>query len=194
MPRTEKQFQSIREKTKARILSTALELFAHKGFKGTTISDIAKAAGISKGLAYNYFSSKQDLMKSVLNLLVVEIEQLFGATQNISDPYEKLKVIIESTFDSLEKDETFWRLYVSFILQPEVKEEADLITSSLLDDGFNLFEKIFKEIGVKKPKKEAKLLGAIVDGISFHYIFNKDSYPLKQMKKFILSKYSKENF
>lgn len=193
MPRTEEQFQSIREKTKAHILNTALELFAHKGFKGTTISDIAKSAGISKGLAYNYFGSKQDLMKSVLNLLIIEIENLFNAVQNISDPYDKLKAIVESTFDSLEKDETFWRLYVSFILQPELKEEVEVITNSFLDDGFKIFENIFKEIGIKNPKQEAKLLGAIIDGVSFHYIFNKNSYPLNQMKKFILNKYSKEN-
>ncbi len=193
MPRTEEQFQSIREKTRAHILSTSLELFARKGFKGTTISDIAKAASISKGLAYNYFNSKHDLMKAVLNLLVIEIEQLFDAVNHISDPYEKLKVTIQSTFDNLKHDETFWRLYVSFILQPEVKEEAEIITNGFLDGAFKLFENIFKQIGIKNPKQEAKLLGAIVDGISFHYIFNRDTYPLTQMKNFLLKKYSKEN-
>jgi len=193
MPRTKEQFKSIREKTRAQILNTALELFAQKGFKGTTISDIAKAARISKGLAYNYFSSKQNLMIAVLNLLTIEIEQLFSAIQNISDPFEQLRVIIELTFTNLEKDEKFWRLYVSFLLQPDVKEDAEAITNGLLNEGFKLFENIFKQIGFKNPKNEAKLLGAIIDGMSFHYIFNKEHYPLKQMKRFLQKKYNKES-
>ncbi len=193
MPRTKEQFKSIREKTRAQILNTALELFAQKGFKGTTISDIAKAARISKGLAYNYFSSKQNLMIAVLNLLTIEIEQLFSAIQNISDPFEQLRVIIELTFINLEKDEKFWRLYVSFLLQPDVKEDAEAITNGLLNEGFKLFENIFKQIGFKNPKNEAKLLGAIIDGMSFHYIFNKEYYPLKRMKRFLQKKYNKES-
>lgn len=193
MPRTKEQLQEIREKTEKLILYTALELFAEKGFKGTTISDIAAKAGISKGLAYNYFSSKHDLMKTVLNLLIIEMEQLFAATKNIPDPYEKLRVIIETTFTNLERDEKFWRLYISFFLQPEVKEDTEAIANSYLDGGFKLLENIFKQIGFKNPKNEAKLLGAIIDGISFHYIFNKENYPLKQMKRFLQKKYNKES-
>ena len=193
MPRTEKQFQSIREKTRAQILNTALELFAEKGFKGTTISDIAKAAGISKGLAYNYFNSKQDLMNAVLNLLIIEMEQLFAVIKDIPDPYKKLRIIIETTFTNLERDEKFWRLYTSFSLQPEVKDDTEVIANGYLHEGFKLLENIFKQIGIKNPKSEAKLLGAIIDGMSFHYIFNGENYPLKQMTKFLLNKYSKGN-
>ena len=53
MPRTKEQFEEIRSRTKQKILESALELFAEKGFKGTSISEIAKTANISKGLAYN---------------------------------------------------------------------------------------------------------------------------------------------
>ena len=48
MPRSKEQFQEMREKTRENILSTALRLFAEKGFNGTSINDIAKAASISK--------------------------------------------------------------------------------------------------------------------------------------------------
>ncbi len=192
MPRTEEQFQSIREKTQAHILNIALELFAQKGFKGTTISDIAKAAGVSKGLAYNYFNSKDDLMKAVLNLLIIEMEKLFTTIKTIHDPYEKLRVIIETTFSNLKRDEKFWRLYTSFSLQPEVMEDSEILANNYLNEGFKLLENIFKQIGIKNPKNEAKLLGAIIDGMCFHYILNTDKYPLRQMKNFLLKKYSKK--
>lgn len=45
---------------------TALGLFAKNGFHGTTISTIAREAGISKGLLYNYFESKDDLIKTII--------------------------------------------------------------------------------------------------------------------------------
>ena len=49
MPRTKEQFEEIREKTKAQILKASLELFAENGFKGTSISDIAKMQEFLKG-------------------------------------------------------------------------------------------------------------------------------------------------
>ena len=132
-------------------------------------------------------------MKAVLNLLIIEMEQLFAAIKNISDPYEKLHVIIKTTFTNLERDEKFWRLYTSFSLQPDVKDDTEVIANNYLANGFKLLENIFKQIGIKSPKNEAKIFGAIIDGICFHYIFNRENYPLKQMTRFLLKKYSREN-
>ena len=65
-PRTEHQFEQIREARKHDIMVAALELFAAEGFHTTSISKIAARAGISKGLIYNYYSSKEDLIKSII--------------------------------------------------------------------------------------------------------------------------------
>lgn len=50
-----------RERTKRRILSVALELFREKGFRQTTMRDIAERAGIALGTTYNYFPTKDHL-------------------------------------------------------------------------------------------------------------------------------------
>ena len=65
MPRSKEQFEEIRKKTKENILNAALKLFAEKGYHGTSINDIAKAANISKGLAYNYFESKKQIIEAI---------------------------------------------------------------------------------------------------------------------------------
>ncbi len=52
------------EKKKQRqtdILKTALKLFSQKGYYATSIDDITREAGISKGLIYNYFKSKEEI-------------------------------------------------------------------------------------------------------------------------------------
>ena len=76
-PRTEKQFKEIRKDKKKIILDTSLELFAEKGIHSTSISMIAKKAGISKGLLYNYFDSKEELLKEIVFSGMNEIFNLF---------------------------------------------------------------------------------------------------------------------
>jgi len=192
MPRTKEQFEEIRNKTNHKIIESALVLFAEKGFKGTSINDISKAAGISKGLAYNYYNSKNDLMIAVFSLLKEEIGSMFMAMEETDDPFEKLKIIINLTCKNLKKDEKFWRLYMNFAFQPVVQEVAGEFMSDFLAEAFKAMEKIFKDIGVKNPKEESKIFGAILDGVGFHYIFDRGNYPLEKMRKFLLKKYSKQ--
>ena len=50
-------------KTRQKILQEAEDLFSEKGFNGTSIDMIAKAAGINKGLIYYHFKNKHDILK-----------------------------------------------------------------------------------------------------------------------------------
>ncbi|MEI9887171.1 MAG: TetR family transcriptional regulator [Rhizomicrobium sp.] len=50
-----------RAETRARIIEGALKLFVKRGFDGTTLDDIAAAAGISRRTFFHYFESKEDL-------------------------------------------------------------------------------------------------------------------------------------
>jgi len=193
MPRTKEQFEEIRKNTRHLILENALELFAEKGFKGTSINDIAKAAGISKGLAYNYFKSKNDLMIAVFGLLEEELSTMFVEIEKTDNPFEKLAVIINLTFKNLKKDEKFWRLYMSFAFQPDMEKVSGKFISEFLKKAFKELEKIFKQIGVSNPKEESKIFGAILDGIGYHYLFDKEKYPIEKMRKFMLKKYSRES-
>jgi len=192
MPRTEEQFKEMREKTRQKILENALVLFAEKGFKGTSINDIATAAGVSKGLAYNYFKNKNDLLFAVLRLLEEELSLMLIALNRESDPYEKLKLMIALTLDMLQKDEKFWTLYMNFAFQPEIKIEAKNVMQNTLKGAFAVIEDIFEQIGVKNPAGESKILGAILDGVSFHYIIDKENYPLEKVKMYLVKKYSKK--
>ena len=191
MPRTKEQFEEIRRNTRYSILQNALELFAERGFKGTSISDIAKAAGVSKGLAYNYFKSKNDLMLAVFGLLEEEIGSMLIGIEKIDDPYEKLKMIINMTVKNLKEEEKFWRLYMSFAFQPEVQDVAGKFMGEFLSQVFKELERIFKKIGIPNAKEESKTFGAILDGMGFHYIFDKEKYPLEKMRKYLIKKYSR---
>lgn len=61
MPRTKEAFDEMRETTRIKIEETAVHLFAHKGL-AIKVGDIAKAAGISQGLMYSHYPSKNALI------------------------------------------------------------------------------------------------------------------------------------
>ncbi len=52
--------------TKERILETALALFARSGYLGTSMSDIARELGITKGALYKHYTSKQEILDSIV--------------------------------------------------------------------------------------------------------------------------------
>lgn len=52
--------------TKERILEAALELFAQRGYLGTSMSDIAGQLKITKGALYKHYSSKQEILDSIV--------------------------------------------------------------------------------------------------------------------------------
>jgi AcrR family transcriptional regulator len=65
-------------KTKEKIMAVAEQLFAEKGFNGTSIDKIARNAGVNKGLIYYHFKDKQDIVVSIFRGILKEIDQSVG--------------------------------------------------------------------------------------------------------------------
>ena len=62
--------------TKERITEEALTLFAEKGYKGTSVKNIADAVGIKDASLYNHFRSKQEIFNSIVELILNHISEL----------------------------------------------------------------------------------------------------------------------
>ena len=193
MPRTKEQFKEIREKTKQSIIDAGLKLFAQRGFHGTSIADIAKEAGVSKGLAYNYFKSKSELAEAILTQIHGFLEQYDKIFAEVTDPYKLLELIIKGTFKHLRENEEFWKLYTSFALQWEISIQMKKMFNEFEKKYIKNIENIFRSINVKNPKAEAYYLGAMFDGISIDYLLDKEKYPLRSVERLMLQKYSKEH-
>jgi len=192
MPRTKQQNEGIRNKTRRLILDNSLKLFANKGFHGTSISDIAKAAGISKGLAYNYFESKEKILNAIFEEAINSGSILEEQLKNITDPYEKIAFIIQAMFDYIRNEEEFWRLYFAMSLQPEIFETSQTVNIKFAQMYLTIIEKLFKEVGIKKSMLEARLFFAGLDGLGLQYFFYRDKFPFEKIKKYYLQRYSKD--
>ena len=85
------------------ILSVSAKLFLEKGFDKTSMMDIAKTAGISKGAIYHHFQSKDEIIKSVTERQAQAVkdvmENFLSETYSLSGK-EQLQLILERNFEN----------------------------------------------------------------------------------------------
>ena len=85
--------------SKEAIVQAAMALWRTKGFAGTTVTDICRAAGVSKALFYVYFSRREDVLLEVEVFTVRDAHQ--AAADVAAEPYE-LRDVIAAVIDSLQ--------------------------------------------------------------------------------------------
>jgi len=122
-PRSQQQLEGVREEKKALIINSALILFANQGFHATTISHIAKKAGISKGLLYNYFESKEDLLTEIIGKSVSEVYTYLDINRDGYLTGEEFDFFIRKLSRILCEKRIFWRLFFQVLMQTEVREK-----------------------------------------------------------------------
>ncbi len=77
------KYQRRKEDRPREIADAAFKMFAEKGYAATRIDDVAKRAGVSKGLTYLYYKTKEDLFKAVVkNVVVRRVESLIGNVES----------------------------------------------------------------------------------------------------------------
>jgi AcrR family transcriptional regulator len=188
-PRSEEQFEAIRQQRKESLKASALKLFASKGFNDTSVMDIAHDAGVSKGLLYNYYKNKDELVRDMITSEFRKAMDDMGFDFGEELDSEKLKLMIEGYFDMMEQNSNFWKLYIAVITQPAVTELVKEDIFALLEPFFATASAYYIKKGVKNPMAYAYLLGAIFDGIGIDYMFAPDQYPLQEVKKLIIEKF-----
>src|SRR3954447_9814517 len=89
---------------RAHLLELAGALFAEKGFRATTVREIADAAGILSGSLYHHFSSKESIADEILTRFLSEVLVDYrGALEAGGDPRTVLEKIARTGFSSLER-------------------------------------------------------------------------------------------
>lgn len=131
-PRTQHQYEEIREEKKSLIMDVALEHFASEGYYSTTINHIAKHAGISKGLMYNYFESKEALLVAILKRSVMEIYKYFDTNKDGYLSEEEFEFFVRKISLLLYEKRSFWKLFFQLVMQKEVREKFSVLSADPL--------------------------------------------------------------
>ena len=92
------------EQRRADLLEAGRELFLAKGVAATSLDDITSRAGVSKGLFYLYFRSKDDLLTALHDQFSTELaDRIRAATDPVADWPAKLDACVKAIFDSYQE-------------------------------------------------------------------------------------------
>lgn len=122
-PRTPKQFREMREEKMNLIMDVALEHFASQSYFRTTISHIARHAGISKGLMYNYFESKEALLKAIIHKSVNEVYQYLDIDRDGHISEDEFEFFVKKIQVLIKEKRYFWQLMMQLLMQRDAREE-----------------------------------------------------------------------
>lgn len=187
-PRTTSKNEEIRQESMKKIMDAAFSLIAKQGYESTSIAQIAKEAGVSKGLMYNYFDSKEDLLEKLVNGAMSEGDKVIGELLS-EDPKVTLQNIIEWFFKELKERPEYWTLMTELTFRiGKFKFVHDMATAKM--KGYTTFlTELLQQLNFPNPEGEAKLIGALFDGIAIQYLVIKEDYPLAEMEIFLIEKY-----
>jgi AcrR family transcriptional regulator len=185
-PRSAKQYSEIRKQKKELIMETALELFAENGFHATSMSQIAKKAGISKGLAYNYFQSKNEILEEILETSYNEIYKNIDINHDGILTDEEFYFFIKKTFQLINRNRRFWKLYTSVVLQTNILEEKNKSMVEKLTPAFNLIRNFLISKGSKDPEGDLMVISTLLKGASVIMI-SSDFYPSELLEEKIIA-------
>jgi len=188
-PRTHTQWEEIRGKSKEKIINAAISLFSSIGYFSTSVSKIAKKAGVSKGLLYNYFDSKDQLLLAIVNKTMNILDEIFEIGHEDLSQKEELILIIENSFVLVENHLGFLRMLIPLSMQ---LREFDFI-NNMIYKKYNEYtiklSSVFEKLDYNIPEDEARLLLATLDGIMYQYLVIGDNLPYEKIKNSLINKY-----
>jgi TetR/AcrR family transcriptional regulator, cholesterol catabolism regulator len=91
------------------LVTIAANLFAQKGYEGTSLRDIAEQAGITKAALYYWFPEKEALFQRVVaGRMAALVERVTDAVAAVSDPLEKIRAFLLCSAEQIDVDRSGW--------------------------------------------------------------------------------------
>ncbi|MDP4093622.1 MAG: TetR/AcrR family transcriptional regulator [Bacillota bacterium] len=185
IPKSKEQFEEIREKSRSIIMKTALKLFSANGYHATSISAIAKEAGIAAGLMYNYFKGKEDLLVKIIEERFLDLNR-YISEQLPDEPIPDIGEIIDATLKGIDSMKDSWKLLISIMFQPDVSQIATEWIGKLSLHQQEIYEKYYVIKGIKNPKESAQALSAVMHGIFLSYAHSGDSAEVRLLRNTVI--------
>ena len=182
MPRSQKQNKKIRKQKKQLILDTALELFAENGFHATSMNQVAKKAGVSKGLAYNYFESKQEILDEIIKTGFDSIYSHFDLNHDGILTRDEFEHFIRNSFKAISENRKFWKLYSAIIMQADLAESMMEKYGDRSQIIMQMMNQFIASMGSNDPEGDLLVISSLMKGALLIVISAPDFFPLKQLE------------
>ncbi len=123
-----------KQNNKRAILDSAISLFNENGYEKTSISQIARKAGVGKGTVYSYFDNKKSIIKGFCEYELEKVHhQLVAQSNRDASILEQMLIIYMTEFQHVTQNREFGRLYMREALFPD---DSDIKTATDLDEKY----------------------------------------------------------
>ncbi len=185
-PRTSQQLEKLRQERKSQIIEAALEVMASEGYAHTTMNQVAKASGISKGLIYNYFESKENLVEGILLYSLGELKRILGDIPETGLTVQKYIDLIDKTFAMYRDKQVFWRMYIAVMLQEEPKRIVLRMLKGQEEQYFRPWVDYYTQKGHPDPVGMTLFAHAVFDGIMLNHLNQPELFPLESLRPLVI--------
>lgn len=162
------------------ILEAALRLFAREGYAATSTSKVAKAAGVSEGLIFRHFQSKEGLLQAILTEGQEMAKRAYADIVLADSPREAIRKVLELPFAIRAEEHELWRLMYA------LKWQTNQYDASSYDPLRLILRNAFAELGYPDPKAETELIFMFFDGAASGLLLHPPEQPtaiLQALKK-----------
>jgi AcrR family transcriptional regulator len=131
------------QENKEKLINVAIELFASRGFKGTSIRDIAGTMGMSISNIYHYFGNKEGLLLGVLEHSTKRLINKLRAVSELDlDPLERFKKLVETHVGLTEGYEKEAKIF--FLDEEHLSEEGLEINKKIQREIFEMYRELLR--------------------------------------------------
>jgi len=170
-----------------RIIDAAGKIMANKGIKQTTLADIAREAGISRGTLFYYYASKNDLIYDILEKHLSDLtDAIFASLPRSRSNTADLASVLQNALTGLIQDENSARINL-YLLQEAIIDGSDL------KDRFAVKYQTWRELisgqiarafGISDSRRLSALgtlLLAMIDGLTIQFLLAPQSVNFQEV-------------
>ena len=183
MPRAATQNRLLREAARERILRGSVAAFAEKGL-AASMEDVAASSGVSKGLPYFYFRSKEELLVNALKERAAHLFEIGDALNPSVPPRARLAALIEGLLASVQRDPDGFRLYLVLSLQKGLSKTTARTLRDLggpLSRYFEAVRAVFTDLGSADPDVDALVLRSALLGAFLRLVRGVEDIPIEKV-------------
>jgi len=175
---------------KDQIVRATVECITKHGYHNFSMQDVARTAGVSKGIIHYYFLNKDELMMSVLDKVAGDIERVLVSEMEASpNPVRKLEIFIDVCFDIVRSTKEYYQVNMDFWTQINQKTEVRMVIAKhynqFRETAVNVIDEGKKNGAFKNVDalQYASYMVAVIDGLSLQYLFDDTSFDYESMVK-----------
>lgn len=174
------------QRGRRKLLDSALGLFESQGYFATTVAQITEAAGVSKGLVYNYFSSKDELLVALVDDATARMAAVAEPLSRDVPLEASMAAFVDGFFRFLREERPFLRIQMTLLVTPELREVIAASQQRRAEHLLTTVRQWFGRAGVAQPEHNARVFLALLDGVALHHLHIYDPYPLAALEPLVV--------